>query len=553
MVTISDDENQAVSIWDLQNHELQEPILTTPFKYVKNDRQHLVKFNPSDVYEIVCHGKKQIAFLSWREDAEEIEYYMPIIPSSSFSKKEKQSAEFTSTVFIPESTKAVTSTEQGDLLVWDMSLIVDGMAHTDEKRLTKVLELHQDCTAIHTLMVQEDYLVTGNKDGSVRFYDFDLKICAWFENLDLGCIKSISFATGSPAMSEEEENDELMNEDFKCADFIVADSNAVVCKLKSSIFEELEPDEKKGEVIFTGLKSAINCIASHPTEPILAIGGKSGFIITWNYNTKEESYKQLNEEPCAIEYSPDGAYLIEGTSVGLIRIYDPFSMNELQAPCKTSERTTYRIKQLIIAYDSQHFATMDEDNCVCLFKRDHKYGDENEPIEWVFYGKVRSHDIAITSIAFGVSLDQKDQKQLRLFSIGKDRALFEYNVRDSSEKKGLIIENSKTMMIEQENYPSACIWYPTVDSKEDLLLTVNDLYKMKIWNVTSSQCRKTCLGPTYGGKVSRIKKLEIEGNDDKFLAYSTFEKVIGLIKLPLDGNPNKTMGLVAHPNKVADM
>merc|ERR1711935_84827 len=26
----------------------------------------------------------------------------------------------------------------------------------------------------------------------------------------------------------------------------------------------------------------------------------------------------------------------------------------------------------------------------------------------------------------------------------------------------------------------------------------------------------------------------------------------GLIKLPLDGNPNKTMGLIAHPNKITD-
>jgi hypothetical protein len=27
---------------------------------------------------------------------------------------------------------------------------------------------------------------------------------------------------------------------------------------------------------------------------------------------------------------------------------------------------------------------------------------------------------------------------------------------------------------------------------------------------------------------------------------------MGLIKMPIDGNPNKTMGLIAHPNKIAD-
>lgn len=61
------------------------------------------------------------------------------------------------------------------------------------------------------------------------------------------------------------------------------------------------------------------------------------------------------------------------------------------------------------------------------------------------------------------------------------------------------------------------------------------------------------LGPTYGGEIVKLKRLDIEGNQDKFLIYSTAQKVIGLIKLPLDGNPTKTMGLIAHPDKVVDM
>lgn len=37
---------------------------------------------------------------------------------------------------------------------------------------------------------------------------------------------------------------------------------------------------------------------------------------------------------------------------------------------------------------------------------------------------------------------------------------------------------------------------------------------------------------------------------DNFLAYSTREKIVGIIKLPLEGNPNNTMGLIAHPEKI---
>eukprot|EP01027_Heterolobosea_sp_BB2_P013009 GEZU01018804.1.p1 GENE.GEZU01018804.1~~GEZU01018804.1.p1 ORF type:complete len:350 (-),score=95.48 GEZU01018804.1:14-1063(-) len=39
----------------------------------------------------------------------------------------------------------------------------------------------------------------------------------------------------------------------------------------------------------------------------------------------------------------------------------------------------------------------------------------------------------------------------------------------------------------------------------------------------------------------------------KYLAYATHEKVIGLVKLPLDGNPSKSMGLIAHSGVISDM
>jgi WD40 repeat protein len=46
-----------------------------------------------------------------------------------------------------------------------------------------------------------------------------------------------------------------------------------------------------------------------------------------------------------------------------------------------------------------------------------------------------------------------------------------------------------------------------------------------------------------------------EKNDyqDKYLAYATKEKVVGIIKLPLDGNPNNTIGLIAHSNKITSI
>jgi WD40 repeat protein len=83
------------------------------------------------------------------------------------------------------------------------------------------------------------------------------------------------------------------------------------------------------------------------------------------------------------------------------------------------------------------------------------------------------------------------------------------------------------------------------------LLTANTEYKMKVWNPSAEGSRKTCLGPTYGGEIVKMKELP-GPPEDQYLVYSTAKKVIGLIKLPLDGNPNKTMGLIAHPDEITD-
>jgi len=78
-------------------------------------------------------------------------------------------------------------------MVWDMSKIVDGIAQPNERRLIKVVKLEQQ-ESINILTIHEDYLVTGDSKGHVKFYDFYFKIVSWFENLEMSQLMSISFA-----------------------------------------------------------------------------------------------------------------------------------------------------------------------------------------------------------------------------------------------------------------------------------------------------------------------------------------------------------------------
>ena len=94
---------------------------------------------------------------------------------------------------------------------------------------------------------------------------------------------------------------------------------------------------------------------------------------------------------------------------------------------------------MVITHDGKYFACCDQNRAVSLFKKDHLNGDASRPIEWQFNGKILSHEIGVSSIAFGQGLDEQGNPMHRLFSIGKDRRMFEYDVYASSSENKLIV------------------------------------------------------------------------------------------------------------------
>lgn len=442
IVTLSDFIPQTISIWDISNEDLAEPIVSCTFCHTQDYKQICVKFNTQNVHQIVSNGKEHVVFFDWEDGVSDISYYMPQIQKSSFPVKENANAHKTQSVFLPTSTQAVTGTTYGDILVWDMSLIVDGVAQPNERRLIKVVTLNTvgETTekAIYTLNIHNDYLVTGNADGTVRFYDQQFKIRAWFEELDLNSIMSVSFSFTEPEEAQDLLDDSLEEQDqkllkteeppFRCSKFIVADKMAEVQICRAEQFESIHENKPKDSIV-QSISKPIRCIAVHPIDPYLAIAGKDGFFSIWNYVTKEKipidyNHNYQHKDPTKMEYTPDGKCLIVGYENGIIRFLDldlidleqvneKVALRDIQEqPGKTSEKNERPVTLLTVSKDSKWFATADPDCGVCLFKKDHKYGDPSEPIEWIFSGKRRTHEIEITSIAFGEYLDENEQMKL---------------------------------------------------------------------------------------------------------------------------------------------
>ena len=67
-------------------------------------------------------------------------------------------------------------------------------------------------------------------------------------------------------------------------------------------------------------------------------------------------------------------------------------------------------------------------------------------------------------------------------------------------------------------------------------MTANNEYKFKQWNADNKSCRRTSIGPTFGGPINRLLQInhihtDGQSRPTEFVAYGTADKVVGLVSL----------------------
>ena len=101
-------------------------------------------------------------------------------------------------------------------MLWETVSGPEDAPGSEERRASKVVKLHSG--PIHYMVTVGQYLVSGGADGHVRFFDFNFRVVAWFEDLDAGPISSISFAYQPSALK-------ATGVDLACPDFILGTTN----------------------------------------------------------------------------------------------------------------------------------------------------------------------------------------------------------------------------------------------------------------------------------------------------------------------------------------
>ncbi|KAL8589462.1 hypothetical protein ACOMHN_061673 [Nucella lapillus] len=530
--------DQLLAVWNW-TVDGEKPLCSVELALDSCGVQHHLMFCGQDYHFLVSTGRRQVVFLRW--DEKSIEYFAPSLTESGFSKL---AGYFTQSSFINDTTEVVSGTTSGYLVLWDnngkLSTDDGELCQSADKQALKISNVHRG-RGIDVVTLWDKYVVVGDQGGQVTIMDKNLTLIHWYQ-LGLGAITAVSFAkdpdvsatlqahTSNKMRKKVRKSVVKLDPAFVVRDFVVASSDSVIASVTRN------GDSVK--IIQREHNSAVHAISLHPSQPYLAMGSYSNLLKVWNYETKEVLVSRCFDQngsfhTCA--YDPKGYYIAVGQTNGAVRVLDSLTLHEETA--KPIHVAKSPITRIVFSPDSAFMATSDADHTTSLFRAQ----DCKEGGPYKLLARYRAHSKPICDLMF--CPQPSGNVKLRLLSLGADRHMVEYDL-EKSEKGNLVVQSWDR--IEQSAVPCCMTCYPPL-SKEDFIITANDQFKLKLYNKVTKMCRKTLLGPTYGSPLKKLLVVPKQGKEDRYYgAYATEDKV-GLVIMPVTGNPHNTMAMVAHP------
>jgi WD40 repeat protein len=261
---------QTLSVWEWPSAS-KTPSISAP---IDGAQQHCVRFNPVDVRDIVSNGTSNVIFWNWTEDR-----IAAFHPPQGMNKLSTRTRILTATTFIPYTTKAVTATTSGHMICWDYP--VSELVQSSGRDAIKMLKIVK-CGINLLDTILDKFIVCGCSDGAVRFFDFQFRVVAWFEDLLSGYITSISF--GELSNPNQSNNIQVQGsmEEFWVPEFIVGTSEGKILQLDSKTMEQLTSEKRRGRLLVSGFDAAIYALDAHPSLPLFAIGTMNGTLQMWD-------------------------------------------------------------------------------------------------------------------------------------------------------------------------------------------------------------------------------------------------------------------------------
>lgn len=536
------------------------------------DEQTVVRFSSDDKSLLCTNGFRRVLFWSWKEGM--LKYYSPPILQKDLKVPV---GNFTQTIYVPGTQLACTGTVEGDVVIWNLQP-KDRVIKVQDKTLLKMVRVHSG--GVTMLTSDQGFIVTGGMDGHVKFLDTKLRVVAWYEELNGGPI--ISLSVDRPVLSVEDtvvDNEAKSQRNlllastaaasqFIATDFMISTANAMIVDVPFRSFHSSSKELLRGKLVVQGQDHAIHSVCAHPFLPRVAIGGLSGSLHLWDYQERRVVMLSLfrNLLIQCMTFDRKGEFLVVGFTNGVLKVLDAETLEEKQS---FKPKRQDSVLKLCFSNDSRMLATGTQMGYVGLYEYVHHNHDPTRPMEWEFVGHHKTHRAPICGLQFG---HNTLGERIRLLSVGEDKRLIEYDLMESDVENGLQLRTAHK--ITQGPVPTGFLWTKDslldADSKPrelgeglsiedveelDYLLLPTNEYKLGVYlSDQDRQCVKTVLAPTFGGPVTFMSVVSSKkGSSERCLVYGTKEKVVGLVQLPLRGDPCSSMGLLAHPGTIHSM
>jgi WD40 repeat protein len=361
---------------------------------------------------------------------------------------------------------------------------------------------------------------------------------------------------------------------MRVPNFIVGTSSGNIAMVSAAIFEKIAADERKGELLIEGFSHPIISTAAHPELQMCAIMQSNGVVSLVDLDDRTvRSRVSFSGSISAsiLEYDVRGRYLIIGGCDSQLLVCSAATMH-VEQRCRVgkekNEDKAVKVIKVAFAPDGSHFAAACDDHSVSIFRFERNINDEGKEVNWLHLGRAITHRAPIVGLQFADDITKPSGQSLRLFSIGSDRLLSEYDLANSTVVGGVKV--LFVAPIEETARPTSFVILPQflqrkVRSRGIVIVVANNEYKFKVIDPDklcgihtdvsrlvdgTSACLNTFLGPVSAGPPCSLSLLPCGQSDKSFLTYACPNKVAGLLWLPLDGNPHRGTGIIAHPGEI---
>lgn len=170
----------------------------------------------------------------------------------------------------------------------------------------------------------------------------------------------------------------------------------------------------------------MSALVADPIRPEFVVTGSLGTLQRWCMHTR----KLLSERPLphglanAITFSRDGSQLMVGYETGMLQLLQASDLAEV-----VSFKNTFKpITHVAISSSGRHMAVMDKAKYLGLYVHEPVKGT----LRWEYIGKYKAHYSEVVGLHFG----EAPSGATRLFSLGKDGRMAEFDLETSSVANG---------------------------------------------------------------------------------------------------------------------